>query len=257
MTIRVFAFACALLTPLPAFAQQEAAQCRSGPEAVRVQALRATDGRSLLLADGREIRLAGIDVPLGTGPGVAAATAALQREAAGRDFDLVPAGTSDRYGRVVAALYPVGGEASLQARLLRAGFARVFGDFGPCTAEWRAAEAFARENTAGLWGMPEHALRRAETGAALETQRGQFAVAEGRVLSVRRSAGTIYLNFGRRWRDSLTVTISAPRERMFAQAGLEPKALEGRIVRVRGYVEDRNGPVIEALRPEQIEIAGR
>ncbi|MGE3144427.1 MAG: thermonuclease family protein [Pseudorhodoplanes sp.] len=245
-----------MLAPLPAFAQQ-AAECRPGPEAARVQALRATDGRSLLLSDGREIRLAGLDVPLGTGPGAAAATAALQREAAGRDFDLVPAGPDDRYGRVVAVLYPPGDRGSLQAGLLHAGFARVFGDFGPCTAEWRTAETFARDRAAGLWGMPEHALRRAEAGAALGTQRGQFAVAEGRVLSVRRSAGTIYLNFGRRWRDSLTVTISAPRERMFARAGLEPKALEGRTIRVRGYVEDRNGPLIEALRPEQIEIAGR
>ena len=40
-------------------------------------------------------------------------------------------------------------------------------------------------------------------------------------------------------------------------AGLAPKALENRRVRVRGWVEERNGPRIEAASPEQIEIADR
>lgn len=44
---------------------------------------------------------------------------------------------------------------------------------------------------------------------------------------------------------------------MFAAVGIEPKKLENRRVRVRGWVEERNGPRIEATRPEQIEIAER
>ena len=43
----------------------------------------------------------------------------------------------------------------------------------------------------------------------------------------------------------------------FSSAGLAPKALESRRVRVRGWVEERNGPRIEATSPEQIEIAER
>jgi len=42
-----------------------------------------------------------------------------------------------------------------------------------------------------------------------------------------------------------------------AITGLEPKKLENRRVRVRGWVEERSGPRIEAARPEQIEIAER
>jgi hypothetical protein len=41
----------------------------------------------------------------------------------------------------------------------------------------------------------------------------------------------------------------------FTAAGLEPKRLEGRRVRVRGFVEERGGPWIEATAPEQFEIA--
>jgi hypothetical protein len=46
-------------------------------------------------------------------------------------------------------------------------------------------------------------------------------------------------------------------ERIFAAAGREPKKLEGRRIRVRGWIEERGGPWIEASRPEQIEIVER
>jgi hypothetical protein len=97
----------------------------------------------------------------------------------------------------------------------------------------------------------------AESGADLVAERGRFTVVEGKVLSVRESGATIYMNFGRRWSQALTVTILKRNERNFAVAGLELKKLENRRVRVRGWVEERSGPRIEAARPEQIEIAER
>jgi hypothetical protein len=60
------------------------------------------------------------------------------------------------------------------------------------------------------------------------------------------------VNFGRRW--DFTVTILKRNERLFASAGLEPGRLAGRRIEVRGFVEERGGPAIEAVRPEQIEI---
>ena len=57
--------------------------------------------------------------------------------------------------------------------------------------------------------------------------RGRFAVVEGKVLSVRESGGTIYVNFGRRWTEDFTVTALKRNERTFADAGLELKKLEG------------------------------
>jgi hypothetical protein len=89
----------------------------------------------------------------------------------------------------------------------------------------------------------------------LVARQGRFAVAEGKVASVRTSGATIYVNFGRRWSQALTVTISKRRAPIFARAGLVPKELENRRLRVRGWIELRNGPRIEASRPEQIEIA--
>src|SRR6478735_2897323 len=109
----------------------------------------------------------------------------------------------------------------------------------------------------GLWGEPYYVIVSAESGAELVAESGHFILAEGKVWSVRESGGTIYVNFGRQWSQALTVTILKRNERMFAAAGIEPKRLENRNVRVRGWVEERNGPRIEVTRPEQIEIAGR
>jgi len=118
-------------------------------------------------------------------------------------------------------------------------------------------ERAARQAKLGLWGEPYYVIVSAESGAELVAESGRFTLAEGKVWSVRESGGTIYVNFGRQWSQALTVTILKRNERMFAAAGLEPKRLENRSVRVRGWVEERNGPRIEVTRPEQIEIAGR
>src|SRR5262249_7813926 len=85
----------------------------------------------------------------------------------------------------------------------------------------------------------------------------RFAIVEGKVLSVRESGPTIYVNFGRRWTQDFTVTIAKRNESAFTSAGLEPKRLQGRRVRVRGYVEQRGGPWVEATQPEQIGLAAR
>ncbi len=88
----------------------------------------------------------------------------------------------------------------------------------------------------------------------MAAERGHFALVEGKVLSVRQSGGTIYLNFGRHWTRDFSVTIASRLRRTFGAAGIEPDKLEGRRIRVRGWIEQRNGPIIDAAAPEQIEI---
>jgi hypothetical protein len=168
---------------------------------------------------------------------------------------------ADRYGRTLAMVYVLrdGARQSVAHEMLARGFARVAAHVGdrPCAEELLAQERGARRAKLGLWSEPYYVIVSAESGAQLTAERGRFTVAEGNVVSVRESAGTIYMNFGRRWSQALTVTISKRNERVFAAAGVEPKTLEYRRVRVRGWVEERNGPRIEATRPEQIEIAER
>jgi len=241
------------------------------------------DGRSFVLDDGREIRLAGIEVAMMPGPGdagpqaEAAATAgqtaraALGAILADQKIELRSAGGPtaakvDRYGRTSAFAYvgPDGGrtpvaQESVAHLMVARGFARVSANVGDraCAAELLGKERFARERKLGLWGEAYYAVIGAESGAELVAENGRFAVAEGKVLSVRESTGTIYMNFGRRWSQALTVTIMKRNERTFTAGGLDLKKLENRRVRVRGWVEERSGPRIEATRPEQIEITER
>jgi endonuclease YncB( thermonuclease family) len=240
------------------------------------------DGRNFTLDDGREVRLAGIEVPLPPPPGdagqqgdigdagLAAGRASLDALAAiigGQAVELrqLRGAVPDRYGRDLAFAYvtrdgvPVSAAQSAAHELLGRGFARVSAQVGDkaCAVELLGKERAARERKLGLWGTAYYAVTGAESFDELVAERGRFAVVEGKVLSVRESGGTIYMNFGRRWSQALTVTILKRNERTFAAAGLDLKRLENRRLRVRGWMEERSGPRIEATRPEQIEIAER
>ena len=143
--------------------------------------------------------------------------------------------------------------------MIRSGHARMAARVGDraCAAELLTHERSAREAKLGLWADPYYVMRRADDPAAVSRERGRFTIVEGSVLSVRESGGTIYVNFGKRWSEDFTVTIAKRNERVFATAGVEPKRLAGRRVRVRGWIEERGGPWVEATRPEQIELLER
>jgi endonuclease YncB( thermonuclease family) len=242
----------AVLATSPAWTK-DPAPCSS--ETVGVVAVQATlDGRTLLLKDGRELRLAGIEVPP-----TAEARSALAVLADGRELTLARLGPeADRYGRVSALAVPAEGDRrSIQVVLLAQGNARVSFGAGDCAAAFQAAEQQARGAGLGLWADPAYLIRSAGNAREIQADRGRFAVVEGRVVSVRESAGTIYVNFSRNWAEDFTVTVPKRSERRFSAVGLDLKNLVGRRVRVRGTVEERGGPWIEATRPEQIELAGR
>ena len=248
------AFGVALAALLAATAR---ADDRSGCRPAAIGAGRVEsvlDGRTVRLADGREVRLAGIEAP-------ASAKAALETLVSGREVSLLRLGPeSDRYGRLVALVaVPLGPEPSVQRALLAQGQARVsahIGDKG-CAAAFLGAENMARRAGLGLWADPYYVMRKAEDPAGILAVRGRFAVVEGKVLSVRESGGVIYLNFGRRFTEDFTVTVLKRHEHIFTAAGMALKKLAGQHVRVRGLIEQRGGPWIEAAAPEQIEIAER
>ncbi len=232
----------------------------------RGTATRALDGRSFVLADGREVRLAGIEVPpLPSRPdpaagGGEAAQKELAAKLAGSEIVLrqAEAQPTDRYGRLAGYGFRTGpdGEILLQSELLRAGFARVAARAGDraCATELLSLENNARRGKLGLWAGPYYESLDAEHPAEVLAQRGRFALVEGKVVSVRESGPIIYVNFGRHWATDFTVTILKRNARSFLAAGLEPRKLAERRVLVRGWIEERSGPQIEASRPEQIEF---
>ena len=243
-----------LAIPFAAAIAAERPPCHREPIG-QVQVLALIDGRTLR-TDGGEVRLSGIEVPKNSG------SAALEALVSGRTLTLHRMGEqTDRYGRTVALVTAHGAppEQSVQTALLEQGSARVSAKIGnsACAAALWAAEQKARNAGLGLWTDPHYVIRRAEDPAGILTVRGEFAVVQGKVLSVRESGGTIYVNFGRRFTEDFTVTVPKRLDRKFTAAGLSLKNLTGQHVRVRGTIEERGGPWIEAAHPEQIEIAER
>jgi micrococcal nuclease len=115
------------------------------------------DANTFSLDDGREIRLAAIEVPplaAGAAPGGVAAKAALDALIGGavvlRQADIA----ADRYGRTVAYVSAVrdGEEVFAQGEMLAAGFDRV--GSRACAAELFRREDDARRAKLGLWADP-------------------------------------------------------------------------------------------------------
>ena len=107
----------------------------------------------------------------------------------------------DSYGRIVAYAYALrdGTELFAQGELIASGFARVADRIGSktCAAELLADENTARAAKLGLWGDPYYDVLNADTPVDVLARQGRFALVEGRVVSVRESGATTYVNFGR------------------------------------------------------------
>jgi len=249
--------AIALITLLAAgAAAAQPMECRLQPmDKANVEVAAVRDARTLALKDGSELRLAAIETPAGMQ--AEAARAALEK--------LVPAGTTlklmgvgrgeiDRYGRLVAFAFLPGSQQSLQQTLIDMGEAWVGTDVGDpsCARLLLTTENTARVARRGLWTDPNFAPLPADRAAQLAAAQGRFVLVEGTVTSVHESNGIIYLNFGPP--GSFAVTIASRLQRAFTVVGVEPARMTGRRIRVRGWVEYRSGPIIDATMPEQIEL---
>ena len=202
-----------------------------------------------------DVRLAELDAP-----DPARSRAALETLAEGKIVRLSYAGqTRDRYRRALAHVHVIaadGGETWLQARLVETGAARVLShaDNRAAARDLLVLEGHARAAGRGLWSDPAHAVRDTHPDA-LAQDIGSVQLVEGRVIEATQlRSGRIYLNFGADYRTDFTVMIEAEDAPAFDAAGLTPAALETRRIRVRGWIEDENGPMIRIDHPERIEL---
>ena len=253
-----------LACPGPA---DSAGAAASPPEiAERGRVAEVIDGDTLMLDDGRPVRLVGIQapkLPLGrTGfeawPLAEEAKTALSSLTLGREVGLGYGGRQiDRHGRALAQLYLLdgAGEADLwiQGALLEAGLAQVysFADNRALIAEMLAHERQARAGRRGIWADPFYAVR---TPERVQGHAGSFQLVEGIVVDAAEVKGRVYLNFGADWKSDFTVSLAPAVRRLFEAEGIDPLDYGGKRVRVRGWIKSFNGPMIEASHPEQIEV---
>ncbi len=237
----------------------------SEPETGTVAAV--LDGETLKLSDGRTVRLIGAKAPMpplglrgdDPWPFVEEAKDALTRLAAGKAVELRYGGAkTDRHGYVLAQVFVIEGDRRLwlQQEMVRQGLARVysFPDNRACVKELIADEAGAREKGLGLWASSLYRVESAANVERLGRLTESYQLVEGTVVSVGEGGSRVYLNFARDWKSDFTVSIARKDTGTFAAEGIDLKALADRSIRVRGWIVWRNGPMIEATHPEQIEV---
>jgi len=221
------------------------------------------DGDTVVLDDGREVRLVGImapKLPLGRDwvaeqPFAPDAKAVLEDMVLDRTVEMFSGGQAlDRHGRVLAHLVVTGEGLWVQGALLAAGMARVysFADNRALVADMLALEEQARTQDLGLWSDAFFAVRDAALPASVPVDR--FEIVEGVVIDAADVDRRLYLNFGEDWRTDMTVTVSPHNRANFKDGTMELTELEGRSIRVRGWTGWYNGPMIEIDHPEQIEV---
>jgi endonuclease YncB( thermonuclease family) len=239
--------------------------CVSDPETATVGEV--IDGETLNLSDGRIVRLIGAKAPplplswRGDDPWplVAESKRALDRLASGKQVELKFGGRrSDRYDHVLAQVFVLGNDKPiwLQEELVSEGLARVysFPDNRACIAELLAREREVRAKHLGVWGSSAYRIESADNVERLGRLTQSFQLVEGKVAKVGEGGGRIYLNFADDWRSDFTISIERKDVPAFAAAGIDLKGLAGKHVRVRGWIEWRNGPMIAATHPEQLEL---
>jgi micrococcal nuclease len=222
------------------------------------------DSGTIVLQDGTPIRLAATIVPhpsSADGPAEAEFAGAVQHwlEESVKERRIRYAfdgRRDDRRGRKLAHVFVDGGVGWLQSALVERGFARVDvpADNAGCVAPLLAREQAARRSRRGLWATPIGEILPAEPPERALREAGRFAIVEGKVLTVGERRLRTYLNFGTYWNVDFTVIVAGRDRDRFAEPDLTLGSLEGRTVRVRGWVLDDRGPAMAVTHPEQIEI---
>lgn len=202
-------------------------------ETARVEAV--VDGDTLRLADGRRVRLIGVNAPElhdrsgHAEPGAVSARRFASRFLGGSRIMLVVGEVRhDRYGRTLAHVWRADG-ASLEGALLAAGLARHIA-LPPDLRQLEclsASERRARSAGSGLWGSGEFAPHAV---SALRSGESGFRLLRGRVSALGRSRSAWWLEI----EDRVALRIARADQGYFDLPALQ--RLRGREVEFRGWL---------------------
>lgn len=158
---------------------------------------------------------------------------------------------TNRMGHHTAHL--IVGDLWVQGALLELGLARVEtdSDTPELAGNMLALEAAARREKRGLWAYDSFQVLTPETAMRYKDS---FQIIEGTVNAAAMKNNRVYLNFGENWKDDFTVSVPPQARRKFSKVSIDLLTLGKAKVRVRGWVQDYNGPYIEISHPEALEI---
>lgn len=222
----------------------------------RVRVSFVQDGDTLMLQDGRRLRLIGIDTPelgqreRGPQPGAIAARDRLRqlvfvnRQQLQLRFDQE---RQDRYGRLLAhAFFADGGNVVEQLLSEGAGTQLVVPPNTWQAGCYRAAVRTARTEGRGIWALPDYRPTPAER---LTLRSEGFHILRGRVSHVSDSVSATWINLAG------NVALRIERADLAQFRGVDLAALPGRDIEAQGWIQVRNGQPRMTLRhPAALEI---
>ncbi|MGI9508963.1 MAG: thermonuclease family protein [Geminicoccaceae bacterium] len=247
--------ASAVLSFLVAIGSADRALAAESLTSVAIEVEKVSARAALILGNGSKLCLAGIWVP-------APAESSEQSDAWQSAWhDIIEADTfvirpsqspgHDRYGCRLANPVTDDG-ASLQRILVEKGWAAVDPSSAPDDVDsidmLLALEDRARRARRGIWKDPAMLPKQA---AELSFGIGTRQIVEGRVKRIFVNDRYVYLNFGADWRTDFTIRLS---RKMIGREGFDADALDGKMLRVRGVLQDSRGPLIDVSNLQQIEF---
>ena len=252
-----------IASPMPSVAA-DAACPDTGDDVVSVTAVEPR--LDLRLADGRLLRLVGVDPASGT-PTQPDLADTVRRQVgtliAGHRVSARILGTRpDRWGRLPAIVFTedkTGHPTDLAVTAIGAGLARVLAEPAAhaCRDNLIEAERAARDARLGLWRDPYYTVLGPDDRSAFAERSATSVVAEGTLTRVEVGPYRTKLRFAARdrWdRDVLVASILPRTVKLFEEQGVKVQSLFGKKVRVRGLLDLRFGPQIELTSPDAIEI---
>lgn len=240
--------------------------CTLEPGPVRT-VTRVVDGETIILDDGKAVRLIGALAPRARDANAAAGAwppefdtiKALSDLVLAKKIKLAFAGRrTDRYGRTLAHVFLAdhGRQDWIQGTLLANGYARAYGlpESFACARELLAHEAEARGKRLGLWSNGVYRTFPADRASDLMKLRGKYVRVTGKVVSVGRTKSATYLNFSNDWQSDFTARIDKKVLAANVEFDRSLEGLTGKTVVLRGWIERRNGPMIDIADPSQIDM---
>jgi hypothetical protein len=230
-------------------------------ETGKADVLEVISPQTMKLSNGDIIHLVGLhftdDTPQDAGPFALTALKILKDMLEGETVLIYQTrqkdrGRTNRMGHVLAHIVRQKDMAWAQGTLAGLGLAQVQTSLRnpEMAAQLYALERYARKEKLGIWAKDAQVL----TPEGAKDYVNSFQIVEGVIESAALKKNRVYLNFGNSWRDDFTVSIPPAHRREFSKAGLNPFDWNGQRVRVRGWVEDYNGPYIEIDHPAAIEL---
>lgn len=259
----LFTLLASLFLPLSANAGDGAPDYSALGPAEQIQVVRVIDPLRLQLANGKIIQLSGIEIPdldpHDPGERAAAAMLALKPLLENKQSRLYRT-TDARRGRINRMGYELGHVETayeeplwIQGWLISEGYARARPDAAnpEMADQMQALEDTARADKKGLWADPVYAVRTPETAGELA---GRYGLVEGTIYAAALNNNNLFLNFGPDWRTDFTIGLDSAVRRTYSKKNINPLHFAHRKIRVRGWVENYNGPFIRLTDIAQLEF---